>query len=98
MCVSITNLSNSTILNSTYLRRLKYYQLPCLEDFKSKCYYESRCQFATKGFSLSLDGILAYHIKPFVSFFKQSKEVKITAALTIVKCLFLVLLMDHCPY
>ncbi|CAF4423203.1 unnamed protein product [Rotaria sp. Silwood2] len=53
-----------------------------------KCYYGNKCQFSTKGFSLSLDVIFGYHIKPFISFFKQSKVVKINAALTIVMFIF----------
>jgi hypothetical protein len=49
-----------------------------------KCYYGSKCQLDTKGFSLSLDAIFGYYIKPSVSFFKQSKSVKITATITIL--------------
>jgi hypothetical protein len=49
-----------------------------------KCYYGSKCELTTQGFSLSLDVIFGYHIKPFVSFSKQSKAIKITAALTIL--------------
>ncbi|CAF3390101.1 unnamed protein product [Rotaria sp. Silwood2] len=147
MCVNITKLLNSTIFDYNYLHQLKYYQLPCLENKKlkcfydekhmcicdknrfsncfqfnhnmsydcqgynycqnngkcfqdnvtcpttticmcEKCYYGNKCQFSTKGFSLSLDVIFGYHIKPFISFFKQSKVVKINAALTIVMFIF----------
>ena len=49
-----------------------------------KCYYGNKCQFTTKGFSLSLDVIFGYHIKSSVSFTKQSKAVKITASITIL--------------
>ena len=49
-----------------------------------KCYYGNKCQFTTKGFSLSLDVIFGYHIKSSLSFTKQSKAVKITASITIL--------------
>ncbi|CAF3226794.1 unnamed protein product, partial [Rotaria sp. Silwood2] len=49
-----------------------------------KCYYGNKCQFSTKGFSLSLDVIFGYHIKPFVALFKQLKVVKLYTALTII--------------
>jgi hypothetical protein len=49
-----------------------------------KCYYGSKCQLDTKGFSLSLDAIFGYYIKPSTSFLKQSKSVKITATITIL--------------
>ncbi|CAF3857072.1 unnamed protein product, partial [Rotaria sordida] len=38
----------------------------CLE-----CYYGTKCQFSTRGFVLSLDYILGYHIKPNVLFHRQ---------------------------
>lgn len=42
------------------------------------CFYGSRCQFSTKGFILSLDSILSYHIKPNVKFTRQPLIVKIS--------------------
>ncbi|CAF1325276.1 unnamed protein product [Adineta steineri] len=53
-----------------------------------KCYYGSKCQFNSVGFSTSLDVIFGYHIKPFISFTKQSKAVKITASITILMLIF----------
>ncbi|CAF1381404.1 unnamed protein product [Adineta steineri] len=146
-CENIGKLLNSTILNYKNLRRLKYYQLPCIENLKlkcfydekymcvcdkirysncfdfehnmsyncqghsycgdngrcfqdnitcpstsacicDKCYYGSKCQFNSIGFSTSLDVIFGYHIKPFISFTKQSKAVKITASITILMLIF----------
>ncbi|CAF1554519.1 unnamed protein product, partial [Adineta steineri] len=146
-CENINKLLNSTILNYTNLRRLKYYQLPCIENLKlkcfyddkhmcvcdknhysncfefdhntsyncqgynycenngeclqdnitcpstsvcicKKCYYGSKCQFSSIGFSTSLDVIFGYHIKPFISFTKQSSAVKITASITILMLIF----------
>ncbi|CAF0832608.1 unnamed protein product [Adineta ricciae] len=142
-CINIMDLLNSTIMNYTNLRRLKYYQLPCLsnpnlqcfydekhicicdrsrfsncfefnhtmsydcqqsdycenkgECFQDnatcptmaqcmckKCYYGSKCQLTTEGFSLSLDVIFGYRIKPFVPFFRQPIAVKVTAAVTMI--------------
>jgi hypothetical protein len=40
MCINVTKLLNSTILSYKTLRRLKYYQLPCLENPKVKCFYD----------------------------------------------------------
>ncbi|CAF1244459.1 unnamed protein product [Adineta steineri] len=146
-CENITKLLNSTILNYKNLRRLKYYQLPCIENLKlkcfydeqymcvcdknrysncfdfdhntfyncqgnnlcgkngecfqnnitcpsisickcDKCYYGSKCELNTIGFSSSLDIIFGYHIKPFISFTKQSTAVKITASITILMLIF----------
>ncbi|CAF0959925.1 unnamed protein product [Adineta steineri] len=146
-CENINKLLNSTILNYTNLRRLKYYLLPCRENLKlkcfydeqyicvcdksrysncfdfdhntsydcqrnsycgnngkcfqdnrtcpstlvcmcDKCYYGSKCQFSSMGFSTSLDVIFGYHIKPFISFTKQFKAVKITASITILMLIF----------
>ncbi|CAF3815544.1 unnamed protein product [Adineta steineri] len=39
-CENITKLLNSTILNYKTLRRLKYYQLPCIQNLKLKCFYD----------------------------------------------------------
>ncbi|UJR12840.1 hypothetical protein I4U23_017014 [Adineta vaga] len=47
------------------------------------CHYGSRCQFSTKTYGISLDAILGYHIRPNLSFFKQSKPVKTSMALVI---------------
>ncbi|CAF4165072.1 unnamed protein product, partial [Adineta steineri] len=41
-CENITKLLNSTILNYKTLRRLKYYQLPCIENLKLKCFYDDK--------------------------------------------------------
>ncbi|CAF1292762.1 unnamed protein product [Adineta steineri] len=146
-CENISKFLNSTILNYKTLRRLKYYQLPCIENLKlkcfyddkymcvcdnnrysncfefdlnmsydcqgnnycgkngecfqnnitcpsmlvckcDKCYYGSKCELTTKGFSTSLDVIFGYHIKPFISFTKQSTAVKITASITILMLIF----------
>ncbi|CAF4076984.1 unnamed protein product, partial [Rotaria sordida] len=43
----------------------------CLE-----CYYGTKCQFSTRGFVLSLDYILGYHIKPNVLFHRQPFVIK----------------------
>jgi hypothetical protein len=40
------------------------------------CYYGSRCQFSTKGFLISLDSIVAYHIKPNIPVNRQPLIVK----------------------
>ncbi|CAF0902813.1 unnamed protein product [Adineta steineri] len=53
-----------------------------------KCYYGSTCELNTIGFSTSLDVIFGYHIKPFISFTKQSTAVKITASITILMLIF----------
>ncbi|CAF3787974.1 unnamed protein product [Adineta steineri] len=146
-CENITKFLNSTVLNYKNLRRLKYYQLPCVENAKLKCFYDNaymcvcdknrysncfdfthsmsyncqgynycenhgkcfqdsttypstsicmceqcyygnKCQFSTIGFSKSLDVIFGYHIKPFISFTKQSNAVKITASITILMLIF----------
>jgi hypothetical protein len=49
-----------------------------------QCYYGNKCQFNTKGFSLSLDALFGYYIKSYVSFFAQVKAVKITASVTVL--------------
>ncbi|CAF1485590.1 unnamed protein product [Adineta steineri] len=53
-----------------------------------KCYYGSKCDLNTIGFSTSLDVIFGYHIKPFTAFTKQSTPVKITASITILMLIF----------
>ncbi|CAF3179397.1 unnamed protein product [Rotaria sp. Silwood2] len=52
------------------------------------CYYGTKCQFSTKGFVLSLDYILGYHIKPNISFFQQPLIVTMSMVLTIVMFIF----------
>ena len=49
-----------------------------------KCYYGSRCQLSTNGFSLSLDAILNYHIRPNVNISHQPWAVLISLILTII--------------
>ncbi|CAM4752934.1 unnamed protein product [Rotaria magnacalcarata] len=49
-----------------------------------RCYYGVRCQFSTHGFSLSLDAILSYHIKPRANIRKQPLAVQVSIALSIV--------------
>lgn len=45
-----------------------------------ECSYGSLCQFSTKGFSLSLDTILGYQIRPDISFSSQRSSIKIVTA------------------
>ena len=52
--------------------------------FCADCYYGSRCQFSTKGFSLSLDIILGYHILPNVDFKDQPSVVIVSITLTVI--------------
>lgn len=57
---------------------------PCLSKLIcvcQDCFYSSRCQISMKGFTFSLDFILAYFIKPSVSFRKQSSIIKVSVAL-----------------
>ncbi|CAF3313903.1 unnamed protein product [Rotaria sp. Silwood2] len=49
-----------------------------------ECYYGSRCQFSTKGSTLSLDIILGYQIRPNVGISRQSTAIKITLAITTI--------------
>ncbi|CAF3905291.1 unnamed protein product [Rotaria sp. Silwood1] len=53
-----------------------------------ECYYGSRCQFSTKGSTLSLDTILGYQIHPNVGISRQSIAVKITIVLTTIMLSF----------
>jgi hypothetical protein len=46
-----------------------------------KCYYGTKCEYSMKGFILSLDPILGYHIKPNVSINRQPLIVKISIAI-----------------
>ena len=48
------------------------------------CYHGSRCQFSTKGFLLSLDPILGYHIKPHVSLNQQPLIIKVSVAINTI--------------
>ncbi|CAF2695456.1 unnamed protein product [Rotaria sp. Silwood2] len=54
----------------------------------SDCFYGSKCQFTTRGFVLSLDYILGYHIKPNISFTHQSSFIKVSVAITMIIFLF----------
>ncbi|CAF1090135.1 unnamed protein product [Adineta steineri] len=49
-----------------------------------RCFYGRRCQFTTRGFGLSLDNILGYHILPQISITHQTSIVKVSIALTII--------------
>lgn len=48
----------------------------------TECFYGGKCQFTTKGFSLSLDVILGYQIRPHLSINRQSIVVKVSIILT----------------
>ncbi|CAF3119872.1 unnamed protein product, partial [Rotaria sp. Silwood2] len=48
------------------------------------CFYGSRCQFSTKGFGLSLDVILGYQIRPYVTFSRQPIALKVSIVVTII--------------
>jgi hypothetical protein len=50
----------------------------------SQCYYGSRCQFSTKGSTLSLDIILGHRIQPNLKINQQSSIVKIAITLTTI--------------
>ncbi|CAF0863302.1 unnamed protein product [Didymodactylos carnosus] len=54
----------------------------------SDCYYGTKCHISTRGFVLSLDCILGYHIKPNVSFFRQPLIVQMSVASTTVMLIF----------
>ncbi|CAF0839228.1 unnamed protein product [Adineta steineri] len=41
-----------------------------------ECFYGTQCQFTTKGFGLSLDAVLGYHIQPHVALQHQSSTVQ----------------------
>jgi hypothetical protein len=47
-----------------------------------ECYYGTKCQFTTKGSSLSLDIILGYQIRPYISISDQRIAVRISIVLT----------------
>ncbi|CAF1326178.1 unnamed protein product [Adineta ricciae] len=48
------------------------------------CFYGYRCQFSARGFGLSLDAIIGYHIRPDVSILQQSTSVQLTLILIIM--------------
>ena len=48
------------------------------------CYYGSRCQFSTKGSTLSLDAILGYAIRPLTRITQQSLAVKMSICITTI--------------
>ncbi|CAF1523138.1 unnamed protein product [Adineta ricciae] len=47
----------------------------------AECFYGKLCQFSMETIRLSLDPILTYHIRPRLSFSRQSTAIKITAGL-----------------
>jgi hypothetical protein len=47
-----------------------------------KCFFGTKCQFSTKGFGLSLDAILGYHIYPRLAITRQSILVKVSIAVS----------------
>lgn len=51
------------------------------------CYYGAQCQLSTNGFSLSLDAILGYHIRPHMSISDQPLAVSISLILTVIMAL-----------
>jgi hypothetical protein len=46
-----------------------------------ECYYGGKCQFTTKGFSLSLDVILAYQIHPHLHISRQRAVINVSIAI-----------------
>ena len=48
------------------------------------CFYGTRCQFSTRGFGLSLDAILGYHISPHVDLTSQPFIIQMSLALTVI--------------
>ncbi|CAF1360066.1 unnamed protein product [Adineta steineri] len=49
-----------------------------------KCFYGKRCQFSSNLFGLALDGILGYHIQPYINMKHQPHIVQVSAALTMI--------------
>jgi hypothetical protein len=47
----------------------------------NECSYGSGCHISTRGFGLSLDSILGYHIQPNAPFTKQRLVIKVTIAI-----------------
>ena len=50
----------------------------------AECYFGTRCQFSTLGFSFSLDTIIGYQIAPFPSINRQPLIVKLSLATTLM--------------
>jgi len=48
----------------------------------AECYYGGKCQFTTKGFSLSLDVILAYQVRPHIDISRQRAAIKVSIAIS----------------
>ena len=48
----------------------------------SECFYGGKCQFTTKGYSLSLDAILGYQMGPHVPIIHQPLVVKMSLSIT----------------
>ena len=48
------------------------------------CFYGSRCQFSTKGLTLSLDAILGYQIYPHTTLLEQSLVIKCAILVTLI--------------
>ncbi|CAF3274009.1 unnamed protein product [Rotaria sp. Silwood2] len=48
------------------------------------CFYDTKYQFSTSGFGLSLDTILGYRIKPNINFQSQLYIVKISLTFNII--------------
>jgi hypothetical protein len=48
------------------------------------CFHGARCQFSSRGFGLSLDAILGYHIQPHINMRHQPHAVQLSIALTII--------------
>ena len=49
-----------------------------------QCFYGRQCQFSTRGFGLSLDGILGYHIFPDLPLNEQPFIIQLSLTLTII--------------
>lgn len=49
-----------------------------------ECFFGSRCQFSSKGFSISLEYILGYQIRPRLPFEQQKTSVKVSLAMIAV--------------
>ncbi|CAF2108027.1 unnamed protein product [Rotaria magnacalcarata] len=50
----------------------------------AECFYGRRCQFSNRGFGVSLDGILGYHIRPNTRISKQPMVVQMCIILTTI--------------
>jgi hypothetical protein len=62
-------------------------QTPCSRVFACRCpicYYGVQCQLSTSGFSLSLDAILGYHIRPNLNISQQPSAVLISLVLMVI--------------